>query len=154
MGKKGKTFGALLFFCYGVCMLWLLFGQRLDEIPKGEYCQLFSQRLILTPFRTIGRFWRVLRHSTNPQNLRLAAVNLVGNVVMFMPLGFFPPLLWKKTKKFWQVLLFTILVILGVELLQSVTLLGYCDIDDVILNLAGALTGYGIWKLISKKSPE
>ena len=144
----------MLFLCYGAWMLWLLFGQRLNDIPKGEYWQLLSQRLILKPFGTIGRYWRVLMYSQNPQNLRHAAVNLAGNVVMFMPLGFFTPHLWNRTKKFWQVLLVVSLVILGVELLQLVTLLGVCDIDDVILNLAGALAGYGIWKLIGNKSPE
>ena len=39
------------------------------------------------------------------------------------------------------------LVITAVELAQLFTLLGSCDIDDLILNVLGAALGYGIHKL-------
>ena len=44
-----------------------------------------------------------------------------------------------------------LLLILAVEILQLVTLLGSCDIDDLLLNILGAAMGYVLWKLRNKK---
>ena len=38
-------------------------------------------------------------------------------------------------------------IILGVEILQFVFLTGSSDIDDLILNVGGAMTGYGLIKM-------
>ena len=39
------------------------------------------------------------------------------------------------------------LVSVGIELFQFLTALGLCDIDDVILNVVGAMLGYCIYRL-------
>lgn len=73
--------------------------------------------------------------------------NIFGNAVALTPFAFFLPLLFKKQEKF-KIFFLTILsVVIGIELLQFATLSGSCDIDDVILNAAGACAAFGILQI-------
>ena len=45
-------------------------------------------------------------------------------------------------------------IITAVELTQLFTLLGSCDIDDLILNVVGAAVGYGLFKCLTKKPAQ
>ena len=148
---KKKLFH-LAFAAYGLWMLWLLFGQRMTMGPVPDYAGQLRQNLNLVPFETIRRFWWVLKHSTDAGGIRHAIVNLAGNVVMFIPLGVFLPGIWKRLRKFRWFLPAVTLLIAAVELLQLVTLLGSCDVDDLILNLIGAVLGFGLWKLLAPKT--
>lgn len=69
---------------------------------------------------------------------------------MFIPLGFLLPRVFTGLNRFWKVFLSSGGIIVAVELVQLVTLLGTCDVDDLILNLAGTALGYGIHAIISK----
>ena len=122
-----------LFVIYCGLMLVLLFH-------RAGYDQL---RINLTPFHTIQLYLRLL---SRPAFRQSAIINLAGNVVMFIPLGFLLPRIFDKQNRLWKVLLTTAVIITLVELVQYVTLLGSCDIDDLILNVIGAAIGYGIYK--------
>ena len=122
-----------LFVVYCGLMLVLLFH-------RAGYDQLRSN---LIPFHTIALYWKLL---SRPVFRQSAIINLVGNVVMFIPLGFLLPKVFSKQNRFYKVLLTTTAAITLVELVQYVTLLGSCDIDDLILNVIGAAIGYGIYK--------
>lgn len=93
----------------------------------------------LVPFKTITAFLA-------KGDLRLFMVNIVGNLVCLMPLGVLLPLLSEKQKKSGVFLLTCSLIVITVELLQFVTLAGSCDVDDLILNVAGAFIIYSISK--------
>lgn len=142
----------LLFAVYGIIMLWLLFGQRIGQTGSGSYWQQLEKHIIFTPLLTIRRFLWVLRYSTNAAQIRHAVVNLVGNVIMFVPLGFFVPCIWKKPRRFGWHLLAMVLTIVGIELLQLFSLLGTCDVDDLLLNLVGTTVGFAVWKLCQRIS--
>ncbi len=74
------------------------------------------------------------------------AVNLLGNVVIFAPLGFLPPLLWPRWRKGRSILL-GVGVSAFIELVQP--LVGRTrDVDDLILNTLGALLGWLILLLV------
>ena len=138
------------FLVYGLVMLYLLFGQRMGAAPDGTYWGMLRANLNLKPMDTLRRFWWVLHNSTEPGLRNHAVVNLVGNVVMFVPLGLLTPCIWGKMRKFWVHFLCMLLIIVCIEVLQLFTLLGSCDVDDLLLNLSGVITGYGLWKLIEK----
>ena len=83
-------------------------------------------------------------------------INLVGNVVAFMPFGFFMPSIDRKNPGF--VLNFFRVTVLGfgfsvlVEIAQLLTKVGCFDVDDIFLNTIGVIFGYliygichGIW---------
>lgn len=65
------------------------------------------------------------------------------NVLLFLPLGGFLPLLWEKFRSFPTTLLFAFLLSLLIEVLQIFTFRA-TDINDLITNTLGAAIGYGI----------
>jgi len=73
---------------------------------------------------------------------------ILGNLVMLLPLGIYLPLLYKKISRFVPVLLVSLLVAVFIEVLQLATSFRSVDIDDVLLNTSGACIGYLIYKLI------
>lgn len=81
--------------------------------------------------------------------------NLVGNILLLLPLGFFLPTLWSKFRSFRKTLFIGILSSLSIETAQYI--LAYIglsigrasDIDDVILNSIGVIFGYIVFQSIS-----
>ena len=77
-------------------------------------------------------------------------INLAGNLLIFVPLGFFAPLLWRKLRHWWAAPGLSMGVSCLIEFLQL--FLGRSvDIDDVILNTLGGLAGYILFCLLPKK---
>lgn len=82
-----------------------------------------------------------------------AIINLVGNVVVFIPLGFLLPISFKKIKHFPKTFFISLALILLIEFGQLLTGLGEFDVDDILLNILGASFGYGfyfVFRMISK----
>ena len=140
-----KKWSKLLFVGYCALMLWLLYGQRIGQAGSGTYWQQLKSHIVYTPFETIRRFLWVLRYSDQPGMIRHAVVNLAGNVIMFVPLGCLAPCIWKKLQKFGRHFLTMVLIIVIIELTQLFTLLGSCDVDDLMLNLVGTTIGFVLW---------
>ena len=148
MDAKQRKLHIALFCSYCALMLWLLFN-RPGYVEGIPYWQQVTGNLNLVPFRTLRLFSGLLTDH-RPFLVRAAVVNLAGNVVMFIPLGAFLPILFRKLQKLWKTLLMVALIITAVELAQLLTLVGSCDVDDLILNLIGAALGYGLYKLMKK----
>lgn len=151
MRDRKRIWLRVAFLLYTALMLWLLFGQRFQGQLVLARPEQMAEKMSLKPLHTIGNYLWVLENSSNSAMRREAVVNLVGNVVMFVPLGYFLGALFRPFGRFWRMLLWSAVLICAVELLQIVTLLGSCDIDDLILNLSGILLGWLIWKAVSKK---
>ncbi|MBQ3162917.1 MAG: VanZ family protein [Lachnospiraceae bacterium] len=68
------------------------------------------------------------------------------NIVLFIPLGLLAPIIWKKMNKLINVigigLFFTILIEITQLLNNRRT-----DIDDILLNVLGAVLGFGFFKV-------
>lgn len=73
--------------------------------------------------------------------------NLVGNVVVFIPLGIFLPLLFKSCRRFRETLMVSFICVVGIELFQLFSAFGAFDVDDILLNCVGASLGYGLYRL-------
>lgn len=78
-------------------------------------------------------------------------INFWGNIGMFLPIGFFPALLWRRGK-WWKSLLCGFCLSLFIELAQIPIQRG-TDIDDLWLNTLGAVLGYGLYWLLTKLWP-
>lgn len=138
----GQIVLRLLFLAYVVLMLWLLLGQRFDgnmTVPENWNW---------IPLKTLKMYIRIIMHTGSADLLRHAFINLAGNVVMFIPLGFFLPAIWRKQRNFFLCLLTVALTIAMIEMIQYFTKLGSCDVDDFLLNLPGAMLGYGFQRLL------
>lgn len=99
---------------------------------------------LLTPFQEIGRAFRVGSY--------WLWFMLLGNIVMFMPLGFFPKLLFRKWS-WWKGLALGFCASVSIELAQLFTARS-TDIDDVILNTTGAVLGWLLAWLFTRLWPR
>ena len=144
MEQKHRKLHMALFCAYSVFMLYLLFN-RAGGIEGMDYWKQIRANLNLEPFHTIRLFLKVLDQQAYSA---AAVINLGGNVIMFIPLGFLLPRVFPGLQKFQRCILATVLIITAVELTQLFTLLGSCDIDDLILNVIGAAVGFILHKLI------
>ena len=131
-----------LFLAYGALMLWLLFD-RPGYDPGIPYWEQAAEHLNLLPFRTL-RLYVGLLDSGVESYIRMAVINLGGNIIMFIPLGFLLPRVFSRLTSLPRVLLITAMLITAVEIIQLFTLVGSCDIDDLILNVIGSAIGYAI----------
>ncbi len=75
------------------------------------------------------------------------------NVLLFVPLGLFLPLLYKRYDKLCRVALTGLVISLSVEIAQMFGT-GTTDINDLITNTAGTCMGYGIFRLLRGAIPK
>ena len=134
---------------YGMCLIGILFMSRVSGTRRGGSARDYS----LIPFRTISMYVKAylnhtLHHSTVYRNL-------LGNFVLFMPMAWILPVVFKKLR---NGLAFTIVMLLGlcmVELTQFKTGRGSMDIDDIILNYSGAILVFlCLWNKTIRKFME
>ena len=154
MDKRRKIEKWLLAL-YALGMLVLLFHREVPESP-APYLEQLSGHVNLCPLRTIRLYWscpwRAHRAAASGRHL---PVNLAGNIVLFIPLGYLLRAVFPKLRKPWRSLLAAAGIIALVELCQMVTLLGSCDVDDLLLNLLGCALGCGLYSLtVPKNKPE
>lgn len=121
-------------FLYGVFICYLFFLIKMLLLSRTSHSGPRSINLI--PFYSIAEYI-----SGNTDNLkRFAFSNLVGNIILFIPLGMYLPF-FKKDKRVITNLLLIFIVSLFVEIIQGLLGIGASDIDDIILNCLGGLFG-------------
>lgn len=147
--KKSKRLRAaarILLFLYTALMLVLMFG-RAKFAFSSSYREMLLANMNLIPFKTIKEMCEIVFMGTRSYLLRLAVVNLVGNIVMFVPFGFLLPLGFKACKRLSRTLLIMFCALLVCEAAQLLSLRGIFDVDDFLFNLAGVCAGYGVFRL-------
>ena len=114
-------------------MFYLLFFSEAYGRTMEERGYRYNLRL----FKEIRRFWE------NREKLGLQSVvtNLAGNIIAFMPFGFFLPLYVKKAKNVFVCTILTAGFSLLVETVQLVSRVGAFDVDDLFLNAIGGCFG-------------
>lgn len=143
MRKRKNHLPDMIWFGYLLVMLWLLFFKRQPRVFEMPYAECIRTGYELMPFRGTWRYLYIARHTS----LRTAIVYLGGNLLCFVPLGFLLPCRHDRVRRFGAMMLCAAGVICAIELTQLFTTLGFCDIDDLIFNLAGTALGYGSWSL-------
>lgn len=99
------------------------------------------------PFRTIRNY---LKYSSDTDNV---VVNILGNILMFVPWGFGLPLLWEKFRSVFKVTFVSFALPIFIEFVQL--FIGRSvDIDDVILNFAGGMIGGLLYLIFSRMFPR
>ena len=100
----------------------------------------------LKPFKTISMYTKMLKDPSN-QMFSVALVNLSVNLVLLFPLAYLIPALFSKLRNIFATIGVCIGALVVIELMQLFTRRGSFDVDDFILNMIGALIGFGCWKL-------
>lgn len=73
----------------------------------------------------------------------------IENILLFIPLGFMLPCIWKKYEMLWKTALSGITFSLIIELSQLFNR-RITDIDDLLMNTLGALIGWVIFRLLKE----
>lgn len=124
---------------YSIILFW---GVYIGASSR-QYLKEFTYNLY--PFKTI--FTYIIEYNNN--NNAPFVINIIGNIVVFVPFGFLLPIAFQKQLNRLDKLLFaSVTGILLIEMLQLVFKLGVFDIDDVILNSIGIVIGFVILKVI------
>ncbi len=133
--RRIRTIGKILFLLYIVFIIYfLIFSDWYGRTGTEEY------RYNLVPFREILRFWAY----RDQVGFSVMFTNLFGNILIFVPFGFFLPMA-SRYRSFWTTLFCSFALSLGVEIFQFLTRVGSFDVDDLILNTLGGILGYAIF---------
>ena len=138
-GRKKKIFravGKVLFLLYVVFLIYFLFlAEWYGRTGISE-----GYRYNVELFREIKRFI-IYR-----EQLGAFAVfaNLAGNILIFVPYGFFISVA-SRERGFFKTLFFSMGLSLCVEIIQLFTRVGSFDVDDILLNTIGGVLGYIIF---------
>ena len=139
----------VLFAFYCAALFGALVVSRVDYAgflqTKADYWKNFDLMTNFHPLETIWLYINAIRFDYIGMEIPLS--NLVGNALLFMPLAVFLPCLFRPMRKFWLFLLTVTFVFIAVEALQLTLVCGSCDVDDVLLNLVGTLSVFGILKI-------
>lgn len=95
------------------------------------------------PFKTL------IHYLGGIQSSGVAKVNILANLIAFAPMGFLIPILLKKLQNGVNVSIVSFTVSLLFELTQLILGIGEFDIDDIILNVLGAILGYLLFKVFN-----
>ena len=94
-------------------------------------------------------FKEIMRYSITS---RLFLKNVIGNMIMFLPFGFFISY-YLENKKPYLTIVLTLIASIAIELVQ-LAIGRVFDVDDIILNLCGGMLGYLIYYLLYKISEK
>ena len=154
--KRRRDYVLLLFWYY----LWVLANVLFFDNAFGRGFSMHGtlDAVNLEPLRTIRNY--ISAYGYGNISLYLVVLNLAGNLAAFAPMGFFLPALfrWQRSIFFFTATL--VQAITAVEVLQVYSGAGSCDVDDLILNLAGALLVFVVcritplWKRVCAVTPR
>lgn len=135
----------MLFGAYCIALFFILFVRRKFEIWL-PYWEEVKMSINLVPFRSIrGNVFYIIE-GTDRYMIRHSVINLLGNIALFMPYGFCVPRLFERFRRFGMFVLLSLGILLSAETIQVLTLRGSFDIDDIILNMLGAVIGFSLSK--------
>jgi len=124
-----------IFVIYIVCLFYVVTFQ---DVEWSSYN--------IVPFKEIFRY----QLGSNP-----FIKNVIGNMIMFLPFGFFAGYILKLKKGRWALLL-SVVTSLTIETIQY-KIGRVFDVDDILLNVIGGMLGYYLYyslDIIQRKLPK
>ena len=125
----------VLFVIYILFMIW--------ELYLGNFRSPGYAGYNLIPFKTILGYLVNMRYYST----WIIIVNIVGNIIVFIPMGFFISFFLRDKASLIRVILISVAVLVPAELLQAFFKVGSFDIDDIILNVLGSILGFMAYKI-------
>jgi len=148
-----RTVLAVLFGDYLAVLLGVLIVSRIEFAHFAENAAYYREHFELMtnfhPLETVLLYLRALKY--NYIGLEIPISNLIGNMLLFMPMAVFLPCLFRTMQKLWVFMLSMAVLLVAIEALQFLLSCGSCDIDDVLLNFAGTMIVYGLTKIPAVK---
>lgn len=120
-----------------ISLCFVIYALLLFELVTNTDFHSYSNNF--TPFKEIFRY---------SLTSKLFYRNVVGNVILFLPFGYFVSY-YCKINKYYFTLLVVLITSVSIEIIQSMIGRSF-DIDDIILNLIGGYLGYLLYILSNK----
>ena len=157
---KEKEYRWILFVIFGFYMLGYLYYTMLSrEVMPSAKIQLVLLRDYRTAFAFDSGFLGTLRevfseglasgisgvHFVSTEPLK----GVIRNILLYIPIGYLIPVLWPafaRGKMIWKVLLLGGAASILTELIQLTLRLGWFDVDDLLNNMLGTLSGIWLYK--------
>ncbi len=141
---KKQLFATVILIVYGALLVKVLVFKDLPVIRLGSLMFRFGGTHAgpanLVPFKTI------LPYLLGRGGMVISGINILGNILLLVPIGFLVPLIcrnlaWRKA------LLLAVAAGFTIEVMQAVLRVGIFDVDDLILNGLGVMVGYWFFSL-------
>jgi glycopeptide antibiotics resistance protein len=145
MKKLKRWILYITFGIYCVVIVIILFGCNRSYYWSGlSICDYIYYNTNIIPFKTLYIYITALvKHTINVDTL---IRNLLGNIVLFIPMGWYVPVIYKKQYSFKDAVWKMCGVIIFTELIQLISMRGTYDIDDIILRVTGFCIGTVLWE--------
>lgn len=151
LGVVIRSAGWLLLAIYLTELLFrLLVGKLVFYMNGGQWSTMRldryqylrpDDRYNLIPLRSDLRYWHYHQH----YNFDIWFNNTIGNILIWIPLGILLPLVLRRCRRPAVILILSASLALFIEVVQLVTQSGIADIDSILLRIAGAMMGYGLF---------
>ena len=131
--RRYRILGKVMFVLYIAFLVYFLCFA--EWYGRTEPSQGYRYNLVL--------FKEIMRFIEYREELGVFAVfaNLFGNILIFVPYGFFISMA-STSRGFFQTLFYSFALSLGVEIFQLFARVGSFDVDDLLLNTLGGVLGY------------
>ena len=137
------------FVCYLLLICYLLFV-KVGTTDRSTYYINPDDHFI--PFQgTINLIKLAQQYNFEGYYLGLLIKNVVGNLILLFPLGFFSPLVIRPFSTFLSIAMFAFFLSFLAELFQLIWSIGIFDVDDIIYNVTGATVGFLVLKKGGKR---
>lgn len=148
--KKNLRLPSILFALYIIICLYIFFFSRMGHPQSHSLQEYLRLSTNFIPFNSIYSYFTIPVKSWGMTLLHV--VNIGGPVLLYLPLGIFLPLLFKKLQRQTNFLISVVCIILVIECVQLFTQLGSFNIDTIIFGTGGALIGFiACKKIISNR---
>ena len=104
----------------------------LHRFPYQSVWEYIRNSVNLIPFKTIWDY--AVDVAVKPWMLGIAIRNVLGNLVLFYPMGMCLPCLFPRIRTLKQTVLISLCTILSVEIIQIIFRRGIFDIDELVVN--------------------
>lgn len=144
---KNRLFPSLFLLVYSAILVKVMVLKDVPMVRIGPIMLNFGGTQVgdpnYVPFKTI------IPYLVGKAGVLIGGLNILGNILLLVPVGFLLPFLilkmnWKQT------LLLAFLTGMLIEGIQVFLQVGIFDIDDVILNGLGVMVGFWIYLLSQK----
>lgn len=156
ISQKTKRLERIILSLIWVVYMCIILVMTLPPVGSNESMS-FAEKLNNAPPWNLKPFpflWAQFNNMLEGQSG--AARQFLGNIVLFIPAGFFPPMLFSKLRKWFYFFLPGLIWSLFIEIMQLVLNLGNLgnrsfDTADIILNVLGAVIGFILYKIFFYK---
>jgi glycopeptide antibiotics resistance protein len=147
--KRTRWLAAFALIAYYAILIKLVVFKAIPTIRLGHLRLKFAGPHTgpanLVAFKTIVP--QLIGHGNHLINM----VNLIGNIIPFMPIGLLVPLVFRSIS--WQkALILGVVTGLTFEVMEVIFCVGIFDVDDVMMNAIGVMAGYGGFVMFKRRA--